>query len=76
MAKRAATESKPAPSQSEDRFVALMLVAADFVKNCGGLAEAKKALADAGQFIKQAGGVTNAEKALSVLESLKDKIGA
>ena len=61
MAKRAA-EPKPASSQPEDRFVELMLVAADFVKNCGSLAEAKKALADAGQFIKQAGGVANAEK--------------
>ncbi len=76
MAKRAAAESKPAPSQAEDRFVELMLVAADFVKNCGGLSEAKKALADAGQFIRQAGGVANAEKSLGVLESLKDKIGA
>jgi deoxyribose-phosphate aldolase len=75
MAKRAA-EPKPANPQAEDRFVELMLVAADFVKNCGGLSEAKKALADAGQFIKQAGGVSNAEKALGVLESLKDKIGA
>src|SRR5436309_3119073 len=75
MAKRAA-EPKPATPQAEDRFVELMLVAADFVKNCGGLSEAKKSLADAGQFIKQAGGVANAEKALGVLESLKDKIGA
>jgi hypothetical protein len=74
MAKRAA-EPKPAPPAAEDRFVELMLVAADFVKNCGGLGEAKKALADAGQFIDRAGGVSNAEKALGVLESLKDKIG-
>ena len=59
MAKRAA-EPKPAPPQAEDRFVELMLVAADFVKNCRGLVEAKKALADAGQFIRQAGGVSNA----------------
>jgi len=58
MAKRAA-ESK-SPPQAEDKFVELMLVAADFVKNCGGLAAAKKALADAGQFIQQAGGVANA----------------
>ena len=74
MAKRTA-ESKPAAPQAEDRFVELMLVAADFVKNCGGLSEAKKSLADAGQFIGRAGGVNNAEKALGVLESLKDKIG-
>ena len=74
MAKRAA-EPKSTPPAAEDRFVELMLVAADFVKNCGGLTEAKKALADAGQFIDRAGGVSNAEKALGVLESLKDKIG-
>ena len=74
MAKRAA-EPKPAVPQAEDRFVELMLVAADFVKSCGGLSEAKKALTDAGQFIHRAGSVANAEKALSVLESLRDKIG-
>jgi hypothetical protein len=74
MAKRAAEPKSP--PQAEDRFVELMLVAADFVKNCGGLAAAKKSLADAGQFIQQAGGVANAGKALGVLESLKDKIGA
>ena len=74
MAKRFA-EPKPSAPQPEDKFVALMLVAADFVKDCGGLEQAKKALADAGQFIQHAGGVTNANKALSVLESLKDKIG-
>lgn len=73
MAKRAA-EPKPA-SPPEDRFVELMLVAADFVKCCGGLTEAKKALSDAGQFIHQAGGVASAEKALTVLESLREKIG-
>ena len=75
MAKRAAAEPKPATPPAEDRFVELMLVAADFVKSCGGLDAAKKALADAGQFIKQAGGVPNAEKALGVLENLKEKIG-
>ena len=75
MAKRAA-EPKAAPPPAEDRFVELMLVAADFVKNCGGLPEAKKSLADAGQFIQQAGSLSNADKALGVLESLKDKIGA
>jgi len=74
MAKRAA-EPKPAAPQAEDRFVELMLVAADFVKSCGSLNTAKKSLADAGQFIKHAGGVANAEKALGVLENLKDKIG-
>ena len=77
MAKRAApAESKSTAIQPEARFVELMLVAADFVKNCGGLAHAKKSLTDAGQFIQQAGGVANAEKALGVLENLKDKIGA
>ena len=75
MAKRAAA-SPPASASSEDRFVELMLVAADFVKNCGGLAEAKKALADAGHFIEQAKGVASAEKALNVLEHLREKIGA
>jgi hypothetical protein len=52
-----------------------MLVAADFVKSCGGLEQAKKALADAGQFIQRAGSVASAEKALAVLENLKEKIG-
>lgn len=75
MAKRAAVESKPAAPPAEDRFVELMLVAADFVKSCGGLTEAKKALTDAGQFIHHAGSVANAEKAISVLESLREKIG-
>jgi len=75
MAKRT-TESKPANSQPEDKFVELMLVAADFVQSCGGLSQAKKAVAEAGQFIKQAGGIPNAERALSVLENLKDKIGS
>ena len=75
MAKRAAEAKTPQP-QAEDRFVELMLVAADFVKNCGGLTDAKKSLSDAGQFIQQAGGLANAEKALSVLENLKDKIGS
>jgi hypothetical protein len=75
MAKRAATEIKPAALPAEDRFVELMLVAADFVKSCGGLTEAKKALTDAGQFIHRAGSVANAEKAISVLESLREKIG-
>ena len=76
MAKRAAAEPKPAAAPpAEDRFVELMLLAADFAKSCGGLAEAKKALSDAGQFIHRAGNVSNAEKALDVLESLREKIG-
>jgi len=75
MAKRVATP-QPAAAQAEERFVELMLVAADFVKNSGGLEQAKKCLADAGQFIERAKGVSNAEKALSVLENLRDKIGA
>jgi hypothetical protein len=74
MAKKAA-EPKPAATQPEDRFVELMLLAAEFVKSAGGLEQAKKSLAETGQFIKSAGGVASAEKALSVLESLKDKIG-
>ena len=78
MAKRTsepkAPKAAPAPA-AEDRFVELMIVAADFVKECGGLEQGKKALANAGQFIRQAGGVSNAEKALGVLENLKGKIG-
>ena len=75
MAKKAA-EAKPAAApQPEDKFVELMLVAAEFVKSCGGMHQARKALAETGQFIKSAGGVPNAEKALNVLESLKEKIG-
>lgn len=77
MAKRLA-EAKAAPvavPKPEDRFVELMLVAADFVKNTGGLEPAKKSLAEAGDFIGKAGGVENATRALEVLESLKDKIG-
>jgi hypothetical protein len=74
MAKRA-PEPKPATQAPEEKFVELMLVAADFVKSCGSLDHAKKSLTDAGNFIKQAGGVSNAERALSVLESLKEKIG-
>ena len=74
MAKRAA-EPKPAAPQAEDRFVELMLLAAEFVRSSGGMEQAKKSLAETGQFIRSAGGVANAEKALSVLENLKDKIG-
>ncbi len=70
---------KPASSQEEssgpaDEFVQRMLLAADFVKNCGGLEPAKKLLSDAGQFIQRAGSVQNATEALGVLEQLKEKI--
>ena len=67
-------EAKPAAIKPEDSFVELMVVAADFVKACGGLEEAKKALSDAGQFINRAGSVGAASKALGVLENLKSKI--
>ena len=80
MAKRAAaaensvavhvTKDKP-----EDAFVELMLAAADFVKSCGSLDQAKKALTDAGHLIQRAGSVSQAERSLQVLESLKEKIG-
>jgi len=73
MAKRAAVNQANS-SGAEERFVELMLVAADFVRNCGGLEPAKKALADAGQFIERAKGVANAEKALGVLENLRERI--
>jgi|GEM_PF-2233152 len=66
----------PAPPKPEERFVELMLVAADFVQSCGGLEPAKKALADAGKFVESAGGVGNATRALEVLENLKEKIGS
>ena len=74
MAKRAA-EPKPVTQAPEEKFVELMLVAADFVRSSGSLEQAKKALTDAGNFIRQAGSVGNAERALGVLESLKEKIG-
>ena len=75
MAKRAAADQKSNSAPAEERFVELMLVAADFVKSCGGLEQARKSLVDAGQFIERAGGVSNAEKALGVLDNLRDKIG-
>ncbi len=69
------TEAKPtATPQPESSFVELMLVAADFVKSCGGIESAKKSLDDAGRFIVHAGGVANATKALEVLANLKSKI--
>jgi hypothetical protein len=74
MAKRSSEAKTPTP-QAEDKFVELMLVAADFVQSCGGLSQAKKAVAEAGQFIQRAGGIASAEKALTVLENLKEKIG-
>jgi len=75
MAKRAIPETKPASLPPEEKFVELMLVAADFVKSCGSLDQAKKALSDAGSFIQQAGSVSNAGRALNVLESLRERIG-
>jgi len=74
MAKRAAGSHDS--NDAEQRFVELMLAAADYVNSCGGLEQAKKSLADAGQFIELAKGVASAEKALGVLESLREKIGA
>lgn len=76
MAKKAAAESKPAAPQAEEKFVDLMLVAADYVKSCGGAEQAQKSLAEAGQFIARAGGVDQASKALSVLENLRERIGS
>jgi len=73
MAKKAAEPKSPA-AKSEESFVELMLVAADFVKSSGGMAQAKKSLEAAGQFIQRAGSTAGAAKALAVLESLKDKI--
>lgn len=74
MAKKQPAE-KPADNKPENAFVDLMLVAADFVKSSGGMANAKKALAEAGDFIHKAGGAARATRALDVLESLKEKIG-
>lgn len=73
MAKRSAN-AKPA-AKSEDAFVDLMLVAADYVRSSGGMSQAKKALDDTSQFIARAGNASNAAKALEVLENLKEKIG-
>jgi hypothetical protein len=75
MAKRP-VEAKVAKNPNEEKFIALMLVAADFVKNCGGMQQAKKALTDAGQFIDRAGSLTSASKALDVLENLREKIAS
>lgn len=73
MAKKPAEPKSPA-LKSEESFVELMLVAADFVKSSGGMEPAKKSLEAAGQFIERAGSVASATKALAVLESLKDRI--
>jgi hypothetical protein len=67
-------ETKPAPAQPEAAFVELMLVAADYVKSCGSVEHAKKALEDAGHFIERAGSTASATKALEVLDHLKAKI--
>ncbi len=67
-------ESKPTAPTAEDTFVELMLVAADFVKSCGGMDQAKKALEDAGKFIERAGGVASLTRAMTVLENLKERI--
>ena len=63
----------PGPNP-EDSFVELMLVAADYVKSCGGMEQGKKALEDAGKFIERAGGVASATRAMTVLENLKERI--
>jgi hypothetical protein len=73
MAKKTA-EPKPPVVKSEENFVELMLLAADFVKSSGGMEQAKRSLEAAGEFIDRAGSVTGAAKALTVLESLKDRI--
>ena len=73
MAKKS-TEPKPTAPKAEDSFVELMLIAADFVKSCGGMGQAKKALEDAGKFIERAGGVASATRAITVLENLKERI--
>ena len=74
MAKRTVVSKESAPKPNEDKFIELMLVAADFVRNSGGMDQAKKGLTDAGQFIQRAGSLENANKALEVLENLKNKI--
>jgi hypothetical protein len=79
MAKRAPSAENNAGIQAandkpEEKFVELMLAAADFVKSCGSLEQAKKALMDAGHLIQRSGSVAQAERALEVLESLKEKI--
>ena len=67
--------AKSSSNRSEDNFVSLMMVAAEFAQSRGGIEAAKLALQDTGRFIDQAGSVTQAARALEVLESLKSKIG-
>jgi hypothetical protein len=70
-------KSKPVAAKTagaEDVFTNLMMVAADFVKNCGGIEPAKKFLAESARFIEQAGSAAKATRALEVLESIKAKI--
>ena len=62
------------PAQTEQTFVELMMVAAEFARSCGGIESAKRALEDTGRFIDQAGSVAAAARALEVLENLKAKI--
>jgi hypothetical protein len=80
MAKQPRTEkpaaAKSTASKSEESFVNLMMVAAEFAQNRGGIESAKRALEDTGRFIDQAGSVSQAARALEVLESLKSKIGS
>lgn len=71
---RRMTEPKPAAPEPETAFVEMMLVAADYVRNCGGVDQAKKSLAEAGHFIERSGDLARATKALEVLEQLRTKI--
>jgi hypothetical protein len=66
--------AKPAAPQPDTAFVELMLVAADYVKSCGGMEQATKAITDAGHFIGRAGSVASATKALEVLAHVKARI--
>lgn len=58
----------------EESFVSLIVMAAEFAANRGGIDQAKQALQDAGRFIEQAGSVTQASQALDVLEKLRVKV--
>ena len=75
MAKQSRAEKTVEPQKSEESFVNLMMVAAEFVSSRGGIEAAKQALQDTGRFIEQAGSVSQAARALDVLESLRTKIG-
>jgi hypothetical protein len=61
-------------ASTEDNFIGLMMVAAEFAKQFGGIDQAKKALEETGKFIEKAGSVASASKALEVLENLKSRI--